>query len=118
MPAEDERELIGHVLLVGNRELCAVAGYVPDDAAQRCRPAFHVDVSEIVNLMARTFAQLAKRIAWLKQAHLHLLSCRIGMRSREWAQPVNDSARRRLNLHRFTLRPRRNAARGSGLRRI
>ena len=72
MPAEDERELIGRVLLVGNRELCAVAGYVPDDAAQRCWPAFHVDVSEILNLMARTFAQLAKRIARLKTSRFRL----------------------------------------------
>jgi hypothetical protein len=69
MAAKDQRELVRDVLILLDRELCAAGGYVPDDAAQRCRPAFDIDVGEVVNLMSRTLAQLAKWISRLKQAH-------------------------------------------------
>jgi hypothetical protein len=67
--AEQQRKLIGDMVITRDCELCAVCGYVPNYAAQRRRPAIKIDLSEIMNFESRSLAQFAKWIPRLKKTH-------------------------------------------------
>src|SRR5271165_4109624 len=100
--AEQQRELIGDIVIARHGELCAVRGNVPDYAAQRRRPAVNIDLSEIMNFESRSLAQFAKRVPRLKEPHLVLLPWPKHTH-RQCLQAVNDSSRHPLNLLRLLL---------------
>src|SRR3974390_3237663 len=71
-PAQQQRELVGDLLVIRDGEPRAAVGDVPYDAAQRRRGAITIDLSEIMDFVSPAVSQLAQRIP-RKQTHPVLL---------------------------------------------
>src|SRR3974377_2422393 len=71
-PAQQQRELVGDLLVIRDGEPRAAVGDVPYDAAQRRRGAITLDLSEIMDFASPAVSQLAQRIP-RKQPHPVLL---------------------------------------------
>src|SRR5208337_3215504 len=71
--SEQQRELVGDVLVVRHGELRAAGGDVPNDATDWRRPAVTIDLSEIMNFVSLAVPQFSEWIPRLKETHLVLL---------------------------------------------
>jgi hypothetical protein len=70
--AQQQRELVGDLLVIRDGEPRAAVGDVPYDAAQRRQGAITIDLSEIMYFVPPAVSQLAQRIP-RKQTHPVLL---------------------------------------------